>query len=90
MNVMDFPTYRKNTQGSERDDLIEIIDELIQIIIELQFNSSTQSDEKGSKDIREFALSLAVKILNDSELNKSAPFLVDKMVMLLIKESRHS
>jgi hypothetical protein len=87
---MDFPTYRKNTQGSERDDLIEIIDELIQIIIELQFNSSTQSDEKGSKDIREFALSLAVKILNDSELNKSAPFLVDKMVMLLIKESRHS
>ncbi|KAA8728734.1 hypothetical protein [Ewingella americana] len=90
MNVMDFPTYRKNTQGSERDDLIEIIDELIQIIIELQFNSSTQSDEKGSKDIREFALSLAVKILNDSELNKSAPFLVDKMVMLLIKESRYS
>lgn len=90
MNMMDFPTYRKNTQGSERDDLIEIIDELIQIIIELQFNSSTQSDEKGSKDIREFALSLAVKILNDSELNKSAPFLVDKMVMLLIKESRHS
>ena len=90
MNVMDFPTYRKNTQGSERDDLIEIIDELIQIIIELQFNSSTQSDEKGSKDVREFALSLAVKILNDSELNKSAPFLVDKMVMLLIKESRHS
>lgn len=90
MNVMDFPTYRKNTQGSERDDLIEIIDELIQIIIELQFNSSTQPDEKGSKDIREFALSLAVKILNDSELNKSAPFLVDKMVMLLIKESRHS
>jgi len=87
---MDFPTYRKNTQGSERDDLIEIIDELIQIIIELQFNSSTQSDEKGSKDIREFALSLAVKILNDSELNKSAPFLVDKMVMLLIKESRYS
>lgn len=90
MNVMDFPTYRKNTQGSERDDLIEIIDELIQIIIELQFNSSAQPDEKGSKDIREFALSLAVKILNDSELNKSAPFLVDKMVMLLIKESRHS
>lgn len=90
MNVMDFPTYRKNTQGSERDDLIEIIDELIQIIIELQFNSSTQPDEKGNKDIREFALSLAVKILNDSELNKSAPFLVDKMVMLLIKESRHS
>jgi len=90
VNVMDFPTYRKNTQGSERDDLIEIIDELIQIIIELQFNSSTQSDEKGSKDIREFALSLAVKILNDSELNKSAPFLVDKMVMLLIKESRYS
>lgn len=90
MNVMDFPTYRKNTQGSERDDLIEIIDELIQIIIELQFNSSTQPDEKGSKDIREFALSLAVKILNDSELNKSAPFLVDKMVILLIKETRHS
>lgn len=90
MNVMDFPTYRKNTQGSERDDLIEIIDELIQIIIELQFNSSTQPDEKGSKDVREFALSLAVKILNDSELNKSAPFLVDKMVMLLIKESRYS
>lgn len=90
MNVMDFPTYRKNTQGSERDDLIEIIDELIQIIIELKFNASTQPDEKGSKDIREFALSLAVKILNDSELNKSAPFLVDKMVMLLIKESRHS
>jgi len=90
VNVMDFPTYRKNTQGSERDDLIEIIDELIQIIIELQFNSSTQPDEKGSKDVREFALSLAVKILNDSELNKSAPFLVDKMVMLLIKESRHS
>lgn len=90
MNVMGFPTYRKTTQGSERDDLIEIIDELIQIIIELQFNSSTQPDEKGSKDIREFALSLAVKILNDSELNKSAPFLVDKMVMLLIKESRHS
>ncbi|MGP9419231.1 hypothetical protein HX889_16410 [Pseudomonas reactans] len=89
MNVMDFPTYRKNTQGSERDDLIEIIDELIHIIIELKFNASTQSDEKGSKDIREFALSLAVKILNDSELNKSAPFLVDKMVMLLIKESRH-
>jgi hypothetical protein len=87
---MDFPTYRKNTQGSERNDLIEIIDELIQIIIELQFNSSTQADEKGNKDIREFALSLAVKILNDSELNKSAPFLVDKMVMLLIKESRHS
>jgi len=90
VNVMDFPTYRKNTQGSERDDLIEIIDELIQIIIELQFNSSTQPDEKGSKDIREFALSLAVKILNDSELNKSAPFLVDKMVILLIKETRHS
>lgn len=90
MNVMDFPTYRKNTQGSERYDLIEIIDELIQIIIELQFNSSIQPDEKGSKNIREFALSLAVKILNDSELNKSAPFLVDKMVMLLIKESRHS
>lgn len=90
MNVMDFPTYRKNTQGSERNDLIEIIDELIQILIELQFNSSTQPDEKGSKDVREFALSLAVKILNDSELNKSAPFLVDKMVMLLIKESRHS
>jgi hypothetical protein len=87
---MDFPTYRKNTQGSERNDLIEIIDELIQILIELQFNSSTQPDEKGSKDVREFALSLAVKILNDSELNKSAPFLVDKMVMLLIKESRHS
>jgi len=90
VNVMGFPTYRKTTQGSERDDLIEIIDELIQIIIELQFNSSTQPDEKGSKDIREFALSLAVKILNDSELNKSAPFLVDKMVMLLIKESRYS
>jgi len=90
VNVMDFPTYRKNTQGSERDDLIEIIDELIHIIIELKFNASTQSDEKGSKAIREFALSLAVKILNDSELNKSAPFLVDKMVMLLIKESRHS
>jgi len=90
VNVMGFPTYRKTTQGSERDDLIEIIDELIQIIIELQFNSSTQPDEKGSKDIREFALSLAVKILNDSELNKSAPFLVDKMVMLLIKESGYS
>jgi len=90
VNVMDFPTYRKNTQGSERNDLIEIIDELIQILIGLQFNSSTQPDEKGSKDVREFALSLAVKILNDSELNKSAPFLVDKMVMLLIKESRHS
>ena len=90
MNIMNFSTYRKITQGSERDELIEIIDELIQIIIELQFSSSTQLDEKGSKENREFALSLAVKVLNDSELNKNAPFFVDKMVMMLIKESRHS
>lgn len=38
--------------------------------------------------IRDFALNIAMHLRSDDELNRRAPFLVDKVIMLLIKESR--
>lgn len=38
--------------------------------------------------VRDFALKIATQLRNDDELNRRAPYLVDKVIMLLIKESR--
>lgn len=40
--------------------------------------------------VRHFALSVAAKLLSDRELNQAAPFTVDKIVRLLMTESRTS
>lgn len=39
--------------------------------------------------VRHFALTMAEKILTDSELNHTAPLLVDKIVRMLVNESRY-
>jgi uncharacterized protein YbaR (Trm112 family) len=38
--------------------------------------------------VRHFALTIAEKLLKDRELNHAAPFLVDKIVRMLVEESR--
>lgn len=38
--------------------------------------------------VRCFALSVAAKLLNDRELNQAAPLMIDKIVRLLMTESR--
>ena len=38
--------------------------------------------------VRQFALKMAEKMLQDAELNQAAPFVVDKIVRLLVSESR--
>ena len=43
-------------------------------------------DEKEA--VRYFALTMAEKLLKDRELNQAAPFLVDKIIRMLINESR--
>ena len=48
-------------------------------------SGSTESDKQK---IRDFALNIAAQLRNDPELNKQAPYLVDKVILLLMKESR--
>ena len=38
--------------------------------------------------VRHFALMIADKLLSDPELNHAAPFMVDKIVRMLVNESR--
>lgn len=38
--------------------------------------------------VRQFALTIAARLRDDAELNRTAPLLVDKVILLLIKESR--
>ncbi|MDW8844560.1 hypothetical protein SD961_01405 [Erwinia sp. MMLR14_017] len=47
------------------------------------------SKHKGDNEaVRHFALMVADQLLKDRELNHAAPFLVDKVVRMLIDESR--
>ncbi len=39
--------------------------------------------------IRQFALDIATKIRSDPDLNHVSPVLIDKIVMMLVRESRH-
>ncbi|WP_058973891.1 hypothetical protein [Type-D symbiont of Plautia stali] len=50
--------------------------------------ASLNTHETTIRDVREFALNIASQLRNDRELNNHAPYLVDKVIMLLIKESR--
>lgn len=53
---------------------------------------SVKSDDtklaSKSEAVRHFALTIAEKILNDYEINNTAPYMVDKIIRILIKESR--
>lgn len=40
--------------------------------------------------VRRFALSVAAKLLSDRELNQAAPFMIDRIVRLLMTESKNS
>ena len=40
-----------------------------------------------NRAVRHFALTIAEKLLKDRELNHAAPFLVDKIVRMLVNES---
>ncbi|WP_243079546.1 hypothetical protein [Pantoea sp. MQR6] len=49
----------------------------------------SQSVIAGEKQaVRHFALIIAEKLLTDREFNHAAPFLVDKIVRMLVEESR--
>jgi hypothetical protein len=48
----------------------------------------SESTESDKQKIRDFALNIAAQLRNDPELNKQAPYLVDKVILLLMKESR--
>ncbi len=50
--------------------------------------SGSESTQADKQKIREFALNIAAQLRNDPELNKQAPYLVDKVILLLMKESR--
>lgn len=45
---------------------------------------------KNNDAVRHFALRVAGKLLSDPELNQAMPFLVDKIVRVLMTESRDS
>ncbi len=47
-----------------------------------------QENINQDEAVRHFALTVAAKIRNDPELNHIAPFIVDKIIMLLVQESR--
>ncbi|MFJ5158955.1 hypothetical protein ACIP6T_07250 [Pantoea sp. NPDC088449] len=44
--------------------------------------------EERMRITREFALAFSKKLLEDNELNAIAPFVIDKIVVMLINESR--
>ncbi|MBK0098510.1 hypothetical protein IBT49_21190 [Erwinia sp. S63] len=50
--------------------------------------SDCESTQADKQKVREFALHIATQLRNDPELNKQAPYLVDKVILLLMKESR--
>ncbi|MBS0879487.1 hypothetical protein JK231_02580 [Pantoea sp. JGM49] len=50
--------------------------------------SDCESTQADKQKVREFALNIAAQLRNDPELNKQAPYLVDKVILLLMKESR--
>lgn len=52
------------------------------------FEPETQPVMNQSEAVRHFALSVAEKLRQDPELNNLSPLLVDKVVMMLVKESR--
>lgn len=47
-----------------------------------------QENINQDEAVRHFALTVAAKIRNDPELNHIAPFIVDKIIMMLVQESR--
>ncbi|ORM68927.1 hypothetical protein [Pantoea rwandensis] len=53
-----------------------------------QVEHSQLNHEIKNIAVRDFALKIATQLRNDDELNSRAPYLVDKVIMLLIKESR--
>ncbi|NIG17101.1 hypothetical protein F3J37_00215 [Pantoea sp. Al-1710] len=50
--------------------------------------SDCESTQTDKQKVRDFALNIAAQLHNDPELNKQAPYLVDKVILLLMKESR--
>ncbi len=50
--------------------------------------SDCESTQVDKQKVRDFALHIAAQLRNDPELNKQAPYLVDKVILLLMKESR--
>ncbi|AIR86298.1 hypothetical protein VH86_15085 [Pantoea sp. BL1] len=51
-------------------------------------SSAAESTESDKQTLRDFALNIAAQLRDDPELNKQAPYLVDKVILLLMKESR--
>ncbi|WP_343550532.1 hypothetical protein [Pantoea sp.] len=54
----------------------------------LDVATSAAIDDTECRIIREFALKIAAQLHNDVEINHIAPLLVDKVIVLLMKESR--
>lgn len=62
------------------------------------FSGLTEANEEHSRTawaenndaVRYFALRIAGKLLSDPELNQAAPFMVDKIVRMLMTESKNS
>jgi hypothetical protein len=47
-----------------------------------------EMEDDHCQALRTFALNIATQLRNDAEMNRYAPQLVDKVIMLLVKESR--
>lgn len=59
-------------------------------ILDARQDSSRMPCTENIDAVRHFALRVAGKLLSDPELNQAVPFLVDKIVRVLMTESRNS
>lgn len=57
-------------------------------VVCLETTRSADIDPTDCRIIREFALKIAMQLRSDAEINHIAPLLVDKVIVLLMQESR--
>lgn len=77
MTIIRFPD-RRDTRSPE------VSNQQTQAAGEVYFPMNRDENEA----VRHFALTMAEKLLRDKELNHAAPLLVDKVIRMLINESR--
>lgn len=65
-----------------RREVVQRID-----VAKTESGSACLCDDKNEA-IRRFALSFAERLRNDNALNQSAPLIIDKIVVMLMSESR--
>lgn len=91
MKVISFPgCHRPDAQQPEGliSELSETDQRRIAFIQSMEPLTTPDVLQQDSQSVRAFALSVAEKLRCDPELNSQAPLLVDKVVMMLVKESR--